>query len=137
MVSCARVPPVGLLVLLLLGGAACFTTPPPSAGPHMPLFRHHQGRSRCTPKGTAAVLLQRAAPATTLSLKEDGGDGEEKGMWEKIKDSFKEGVDEDGKSTISEAERTMSYAVDLVTVTAGAAVFTCLFLNLMGKVPCI
>jgi len=79
-------------------------------------------------------------PSTALSLKDEGGgggDGDEKGVWERIKDSFKEQVDEDGKRSASEAEKTLSYAVDLVTVTAGAAVFTCLFLNLMGKVPCI
>eukprot|EP00285_Hemiselmis_virescens_P016917 CAMPEP_0173379488 /NCGR_PEP_ID=MMETSP1356-20130122/2415_1 /TAXON_ID=77927 ORGANISM="Hemiselmis virescens, Strain PCC157" /NCGR_SAMPLE_ID=MMETSP1356 /ASSEMBLY_ACC=CAM_ASM_000847 /LENGTH=99 /DNA_ID=CAMNT_0014332833 /DNA_START=146 /DNA_END=445 /DNA_ORIENTATION=+ len=90
-----------------------------------------------TPKEAAA--MRRVVPVTALRMKEGGeGDGEkDKGAWEKLKDSFKEGVDADGKAQASEAEKFISYAVDLVTVTAGAAVFTCLFLNLMGKVPCI
>eukprot|EP00283_Hemiselmis_rufescens_P008618 CAMPEP_0173418942 /NCGR_PEP_ID=MMETSP1357-20121228/946_1 /TAXON_ID=77926 /ORGANISM="Hemiselmis rufescens, Strain PCC563" /LENGTH=137 /DNA_ID=CAMNT_0014381495 /DNA_START=33 /DNA_END=446 /DNA_ORIENTATION=+ len=127
----------GIVALLCLADAGAFLPPPLAvAGGHVHLSQ--QRRVSGTPKGAAP--LQRRTPGTALSMKEGGdggGDGGEKGAWERLKDSFKEGVDEDGKTTISEAEKNMSYAVDLVTLTAGAAVFTCLFLNLMGKVPCI
>ena len=57
-----------------------------------------------------------------------------KGLAERISSAFKE--TEEGKG--SPAEQTMSYLVDLFTVTAGASVAMCLVFNIVFHiVPCI
>ncbi len=38
-----------------------------------------------------------------------------------------------GGGELSETEKTISYIVDLITLSAGAAVFSCLLLNLAGR----
>jgi hypothetical protein len=59
---------------------------------------------------------------------------ESKGLAERIAGAFKE--TEEGKG--SPAEQTMSYLVDLFTVTAGAGIAMCLVFNIVFSiVPCI
>mmetsp|Transcript_20404 Transcript_20404/g.31871 ORF Transcript_20404/g.31871 Transcript_20404/m.31871 type:complete len:133 (+) Transcript_20404:280-678(+) len=75
-------------------------------------------------------------PAEGLSLRMSEGDGdkdEEGGLLDKVKKAFTE--TEKGKG--SPVEQNINFVVDLVTVTAGAAVAMCLLFNVMGKVPCI
>jgi hypothetical protein len=59
-------------------------------------------------------------------------------MTKQDKDENKKGLPNDkdlskGDGKISEAEKTLSYIVDVITVSMGAAVFSCLLLNLAGK----
>ena len=66
-------------------------------------------------------------------VQKDPQKNEPAGLAERISGAFKE--TEKGKG--SPFDQTMSYLVDLFTVTAGAGVFMCLVFNFMGIVPCI
>mmetsp|Transcript_50773 Transcript_50773/g.119386 ORF Transcript_50773/g.119386 Transcript_50773/m.119386 type:complete len:137 (+) Transcript_50773:122-532(+) len=83
---------------------------------------------------TAAAKPQSVALRMSEDDKEEKKKGEkeeEQGVWEKLTADFRE----EGKGNVF--EQVMNYAVDVFTVTAGAAVAMCLVFNLFGKIPCI
>lgn len=140
-------PATGLLISFLFasmvnqGAAFSAVLPVDARGAHGPLLLLG---GRCSaslgvPNGRVSLSRRsmREGSLVAARMAEDNGkkdDGEEdKGLMGKIKGYFSS--NEDGSP--GQAETNLNYVVDLVTLSAGAAVFTCLFLNLMGKVPCI
>jgi|ERR1719329_1507160 len=122
---------VMLVGLLLADPCQAFS---PALGKYQHQWRSVNGRTT----GRQSPAARRPASEKRVALRMADGDKEpqkeeEKGLMKKMLASFDDENSGEGNSPL---ERAGNYVFDLITVTLGAAVFTCLALNFMVLGSC-